>query len=365
MMNDKAFCLAKIRNSLKNMLGQPYLSGHELSRLTVLATMVCGILMKKSCRLPEIAAANCRDIQQPSKEKQIKRWLLNKHTSYLYHYLPYISELLRSLAESGKLVLSIDGSVAGRGCMVLMLSVIVRKRAIPVIWRVYKAKKGHLPEQAHRELLAELAPLIPAGTSVIIVGDGEYDGCDWQADIRALGWYYVLRTAKNSLVETEPGEIISIGSMSPEASQPYFMLYDLRFSAKKYGPVNLLIQEHPQYKEPLYLITTLEFPPQIAQYYQQRFKIETFFSDQKSRGFNLHRSHLSDPKRLEKLLIASCLAYIFCLLAGEMAVNSLFYSRIHRPDRCDLSRFALGLRFIHWLVEQRQWRPFRLVMKIE
>jgi len=347
------------------MLGQRYISGHELSRLNVLATMVCGILLKKSSRLPEIAAANCRDIQQPSKEKQMKRWLLNPHTSYHDHYLPYISELLTSLAESGELVLSIDGSVAGRGCMVLMLSVIVRNRAIPVIWRVFKAKKGHLPEQAHRDLLAELAPLIPADTSVIIVGDGEYDGCDWQADIRALGWHYVLRTAKSSLIETEPGEVVPIGSMAPEASQPYFMLYDVRFSAKKYGPVNLLIQEHPKHKEPLYLLSCLDFPEEIAQYYRQRFKIETFFSDQKSRGFNLHRSHLDDPKRLEKLLIASCIAYIFCILAGEMAANSLFYDRIHRPDRCDLSQFSLGLRFIEWLVEQRQWRPFRLRIQIE
>ena len=73
------------------MLGQQHISGHELSRLNVLAAMVCGILLKKSSRLPEIAAANCRDIQQPSKEKQLKRWLLSKHTSYHYHYLPSAS----------------------------------------------------------------------------------------------------------------------------------------------------------------------------------------------------------------------------------------------------------------------------------
>jgi hypothetical protein len=38
--------------------------------------------------------------------------------------------------------------------------------------------------------------------------------------------------------------------------------------------------------------------------------IETFFSDQKSRGFNLHKSHVSDPARLARLLIAACLACI-------------------------------------------------------
>ncbi|MFY9944069.1 MAG: hypothetical protein WAK57_17985 [Desulfobacterales bacterium] len=40
-----------------------------------------------------------------------------------------------------------------------------------------------------------------------------------------------------------------------------------------------------------------------------RFTIETFFSDQKSRGFNIDKSHLSCPQRLTRLMYASCLAY--------------------------------------------------------
>ena len=45
--------------------------------------------------------------------------------------------------------------------------------------------------------------------------------------------------------------------------------------------------------------------------YQKRFRIETFFSDQQSRGFPMHTSHLSDPQRLSRLLIAACLAYLW------------------------------------------------------
>ena len=37
----------------------------------------------------------------------------------------------------------------------------------------------------------------------------------------------------------------------------------------------------------------------------------SYFSDQKSRGFHLHKSHISDPQRLSRLLIAACLAYIW------------------------------------------------------
>jgi hypothetical protein len=34
------------------------------------------------------------------------------------------------------------------------------------------------------------------------------------------------------------------------------------------------------------------------------------FADQKSRGFHIHKSHIADPQRLSRLLIAACLAYI-------------------------------------------------------
>jgi hypothetical protein len=64
------------------------------------------------------------------------------------------------------------------------------------------------------------------------------------------------------------------------------------------------------YVEPIFLITNMDNPYAAGRYYRQRFQIETFFSDQKSRGLHIHKSHLADPARLSRLLIAVCLAYI-------------------------------------------------------
>ena len=195
-MNDKKFIKTKIQNSLKKMLNHRHICGNAFRRLVVLSTMISGILQESSCRLPDIARCNCDSKQQASKEKQISRWLDSRHTSYEVHYLPYVSRLLTHLSKCGDLVFSIDGSTAGLGCMVLMFSVIYKNRAIPVVWHVVKAKKGHLPENTHRELLSRLAEICPQDCRVTIVGDGEYDGCDWQEDIKKQGWDYVLRTGE-------------------------------------------------------------------------------------------------------------------------------------------------------------------------
>lgn len=353
---------AKIRNSLQKMLGVSALSGNAFRRVNVLASMVSGILHKGSSRLSDISRMNADPKQQASKEKQLSRWIQSNHNTYRVHYLPYISVLLENLASAGELVFSIDGSTGGQGCMILMFSVIYRKRAIPVVWHVVKSKKGHLPESAHQDLLERLSEVVPQGCRVAIVGDGEYDGCDWQRDIAELGWQYVLRTGVNQLIQTEPGEQVKIGTMAPEAGKQFFMLYQVAFTQKRYGPVNLLIYHHPKHRDPLYLLSNLDFPHAIAQLYKKRFKIETFFSDQKSRGFNIHRSKLGHPQRLAKLLIATCLAYIFCILAGEKACRSKFYQQVQRTDRDDLSLFSKGKRFLELLVDLRQWRSFQLML---
>ena len=80
--------------------------------------------------------------------------------------------------------------------------------------------------------------------------------------------------------------------------------------------------------------------------YRQRAHIETFFADQKSRGFHIHKSHLSDPQRLARLLIASCLAYLWLVYLGVCALRDDWLQRLHRRDRCDLSLFRLGLRLL-------------------
>ncbi len=65
-----------------------------------------------------------------------------------------------------------------------------------------------------------------------------------------------------------------------------------------------------------------------------------------SRAFHLHKSHLRDPARLARLLIAACLAYLWVVYLGVCALRDAWLKRLHRQDRCDLSLFRLGLRLL-------------------
>src|SRR5215813_1444288 len=57
-------------------------------------------------------------------------------------------------------------------------------------------------------------------------------------------------------------------------------------------------------------------------------------SDQKSRGFHIHQSHISDVQRLSRLFIAACLAYIWIVYLGSVCEKDRWRHIIHRRKRC-------------------------------
>jgi hypothetical protein len=58
------------------------------------------------------------------------------------------------------------------------------------------------------------------------------------------------------------------------------------------------------------------------------------------------------PSRLARLLMASCLAYIWIVYLGARCEQEGWIRIIHRGDRCDLSLFQLGLRWLDYLLHE-------------
>ena len=62
----------------------------------------------------------------------------------------------------------------------MMMHVIYKGRALPLLWRVRQCPKGHFPEDLHIALVELVSTLIPEGTQVVFLGDGEFDGITLQ-----------------------------------------------------------------------------------------------------------------------------------------------------------------------------------------
>jgi len=186
--------------------------------------------------------------------------------------------------------------------------------------------------------------IIPQDAPVTFLGDGEFDGIDLQADLRKTNWHYVCRTASNILVRAY-GVQFHIGDLGPPRGE-LLAVTPVWMTAEQSGPVSILAIWELPFKEPIYLVTNMADLDAGVQHYKKRPQIETFFSDQKSRGFHIHKSHLRDSKRVSRLLIASCLAYLWIVYLGVCAMRDDGMQRLHRQDRGDLSLFRRGLRLL-------------------
>ena len=107
---------------------------------------------------------------------------------------------MAKLAQSTTIFLIIDGSTVGRGCVTLMVSVVYKKRALPIAWSVLKGNKGHLPDEIHMKLIEQVHQIIPKEAKVVFLGDGGFDGVNFLAQLQAYGWDFICRTAKTSVL---------------------------------------------------------------------------------------------------------------------------------------------------------------------
>jgi len=323
---------------------QPRPTGHREKHLNTLVALICGLTGGRHAHLSVIADhAPSNAATQEALIKRFTRFLKNDRHTVDGWFLPVAQQLLKTLATQ-PIQLVMDGSVAGRGCLALMLSVVYHGRALPLCWVVVSAPKGHFPEQTHRALLAQVQAIMPQDAQVTFLGDGEFDGVELQADLRRTNWRYVCRTASNILI-TACGVTFHVSDLGPPRGE-LLAVTPAWMTAEHYGPISILALWEQQYQQPLYLITNMSDLPAAVEQYKKRPHIETFFSDQKSRGFQIHKSHLSEPARVARLLIASCLAYVWIVYLGVCALGEDWMQLLHRQDRCDLSLFRLGLRLL-------------------
>jgi len=287
-------------------------TGHFARHVQTLAALISGIVGSKSTQLPTIATKVPDGTKPESRVKRCTRWVDNERIVEEMDFFPSAERLWTHLAIE-TLVLVMDGSVVGRGCAALMIHVIEKGRALPLAWRVRQGPKGHVPEDLHIAVVALIREVIPEGATVVFLGDGECDGTALQAPLNEAGGSSVCRTAMSTVAtwEGETFRLDTLGAWSKPGT--LIALQEVKCTRDAYGPVMVRSCWAKGYQDPLYLVSNMDTAEEACRSYHKRFRIETFFSDQKSRGFHLHKSHISDPQRLSRLFIAACLAYIWMI----------------------------------------------------
>jgi len=321
--------------------------GNHLRRLQVLSAMISACSKAKRCSLSCISARSPTDNRQSeSRIKQVKRWVSSKWTDWDSFFAPYIGFLLAQLAKRGELIIVIDGSETGQGCCTLMLSVVWKRYSIPIVWLTRAGSKGHFSDQVHTDLVRQFKQIFcpEQPCRIVLLGDGEFDGVQLRDFCHEQSWEYVLRTSVDRQIDFG-GESGRIDLLLPllGKQESIFMEHACLGS-------HAVLWKGKGFKNPIALLTNMDVGQMACKYYKRRFKIETMFKQFKSAGFQLQKSMLGDPSRVQNLIIVIALAFIvtFCIgliikeQPAAVVVPFLRFDRMHKMCPITVAQKALA-----------------------
>lgn len=287
-------------------------TGLQRPHIKAIADVCSAALTTRSCNTGEWGAVLPRKtIDSKSRERYISRLLSNKLINPIMVMGGFIPELIEMSGSNGKtVILMMDQSKISDGFECLMISLRVGERAIPVCWRVVRTG-GPIGFDTQEGLLNEALKMVPAGISILLMGDRFYGTSALINWCKNQGWDYRIRLKGNLILNHEGGQITTGEAVSAGLTS----MEDAVLNDTGVG-TNIGIIHEPGHKEPW--IIAMNSKPSLYKTldYSMRWGIEAMFSDFKSRGFNITKTHLKHADRIERLILILTIALYWAVSTG-------------------------------------------------
>jgi hypothetical protein len=257
--------------------------------------------------------------RQDLREQWRRRLLKNPLLSSAALLKPWACQALGAACGKGQtVILSMDQTDLGDRLAVLMVSLGVGDRGLPLTW-IVEAGPANLGFDAQKPLLERVRSGLPAGAEVLLLADWFYPSVELFAWLHAQPkWHYRLRLKGNLSVDPGVGDIVTTGELAAGQTERYLPKVGL---FNQGVPTHLGILHEAGHPEPWMI--AMNDPPNRATVrdYGSRWGIEPMFSDFKSRGFQLEDTPLHAPDRWDRLRVIMALAMYGCVRVGPEEIR--------------------------------------------
>ena len=299
--------------------------GLSLPLRRVIATVTACLLEGTDAHLSDLADA-LPDIEshQMAKEQRLRRLFSHPKLSP-QRFLPLYLHLLRPVLQTdSELVLSMDRTnwkKRRHHVNILMVSVHFHGRAMPLYWTVRDCA-GNSGLTDWQTVLSPVLTAIQADQTLRhlplrVTADREFASpqlAEWLMHTYHVDSVLRLKRSEYLCAQAQEIKLADLLAFFPRGETRYYPHTAVTKSSTFL--VNVTITWDAPYDEPFLLMSTLDGSSLSLLTYQCRFGIEPMFKDQKSNGFNVEQTKVTDPKRIETLLIFTTFAHIFCTTEG-------------------------------------------------
>jgi len=179
---------------------------------------------------------------------------------------------------------------------ILVIGINVGKVCVPLVWKVLpqSTKNGNSNSKHRVWLIKRLLQVLPAHQIHSLLMDREFCGEEWLKWLDDLGVSFVLRVKENTIVGDR---LAKQYRRKPQERQNVFGM-SLYFGGKS------------EKGKRIYVVSNRSKANESLELYRRRWGIEQLFSHLKKRGFNLESTHLTDKKKLEKMVALISLSFL-------------------------------------------------------
>jgi hypothetical protein len=276
-----------------------------------IADIAASIIVSKSCNSGDIIPIIPRKCDAKSKERYISRILSNELIKVPEVMNGYIPDLMTIQKNNDRtVVLMLDQTKIADNFECLMISMQAGERAIPVLWKARKTE-GSIGFNVQQKLLDEVKEMIPNGTKILLLADRFYGTENLVSWCKQNKWSYRIRLKKN-LIFIEDGGEITCEEMVKTGVKSAINLYFNNANCT----TNIGILWEDGHKEPWIIAMDCKPSEYSILDYGMRWGIECMFSDFKSRGFGITKTHLQHDERIERLILILTIALYWCVSSG-------------------------------------------------
>lgn len=311
------------------------------ARINFLAKFIMALIQVKTVSLVQLSSVMQGRAKQDSHYKRCQRFLR-------FFDLPFAEVahlVIRLLGISPPFVISIDRTdwyLGATPLNILMLSLIYRGVAFPLLWTVLE-KKGCCDTAERIALLEKYLKLFGKETLSFVTADREFIGRDWFRYLRREKIPFRLRIRENLKVTNARGnKMVSAKNLfrTQRAGVGVLLCRERKVLGEEVSLMGLRTTEGE------YVIVASSTPSdEILQDYALRWKIENLFGCLKSRGFCLEETHVIKKERLEKLLALLTVAFCWAYIAGQWLARTSPI-KIKKHGRLAKSLFRHGFDYL-------------------
>ncbi len=311
------------------------------ARLVCFIKMLMALFFVKTINLTAIAVAMNSTAKLASRYKRVCRFFglfeidMVAVARFIFKWF---------LLDEQKVHLIIDRTnwkLGSKNINVLMLSVVYGGISIPLFWENL-GRAGNSNTDQRIKLIQRYINAFGAEGVASLLGDREFIGKVWFRYLLDNGIHFYIRLKSDTKLPNAKGKLVKAKYLFQSVACGEMKLIR---DCEVWG-LKLSLAVTREAGDLLKIIVTDNHPSDALAVYQLRQNIETLFGCLKTRGYRFEDTHLTDPAKINKLLVLLAIGFCWAYKMGEWKNENIEAIKIKAHGRRSVSIFRYGLDFL-------------------